>query len=65
MKFQDQYTHFAYYTNKLLENTKYIMVKNYRTMRKHFKIVGEKISEIGDFVNSKRNIDKYDMGKYV
>ena len=36
-KLKEQFISCGYYTNKLLEEARYLMVKNYRTMRKHFK----------------------------
>jgi hypothetical protein len=37
---------FGYYTNNLLEGMRFIVLKNYRTMRKHFKNVADSNAEL-------------------
>lgn len=40
-KLKEHYVVCGYYTNKVLEEARYLMVKNYRAMRKHFKATAD------------------------
>lgn len=43
---QEQYVNFAYYTNKLIEGSRTLATRSYRTMRKHFKETAEEHARI-------------------
>ena len=49
-KLKEYYINCGYYTNKLLEGTHYLMQKNYKTMRKHFKETSDENTSIIKYV---------------
>lgn len=64
-KLKEQYIYSGYYTNKLLEGTRHLMLKNYRTMRKHFRETANEnttvMKDVRDFVS----LDAWEVDGYV
>eukprot|EP00826_Nyctotherus_ovalis_P062984 TRINITY_DN9199_c0_g10_i1.p2 TRINITY_DN9199_c0_g10~~TRINITY_DN9199_c0_g10_i1.p2 ORF type:complete len:115 (+),score=11.02 TRINITY_DN9199_c0_g10_i1:904-1248(+) len=51
-KLQKCYTEFAYYTSRLLEETRLLTVKHYRKARKQFISAASKSIELGNTLNN-------------